>query len=252
MTDSRGVLFHAKHAFMPNHLGYCGPDDRGLILSHLEEAKGSDELKATLAEFEAAYPFLKLIARSSGREVFDYSVPEAYWIGNSLLDTVPATEFAGFSHRELAGRDEMEVKMVFKAAGGSAKPNHTFYVLSTLASPSVKDGPNLANEGVRKVLRSMDSCRVSWGEVVDVGKRTLKVRAAPLVMSGGRLRLGSPRAAKVEYDPLVKPFARVKAGDMVSMHWGHACEVLTVRQAKNAARYTADAVASVNRLLPKD
>ena len=93
-----GVLFHAKHAFMPNFLGYCGPDERGRIQQSLEGGKTDDELVRTLRQFEAAYPFLGLIAKSTGREVFDYAVPEAYWIGNSLLTKVPASDFYRFSH----------------------------------------------------------------------------------------------------------------------------------------------------------
>ena len=249
MKDAKGMLFHAKHAYMPNRLGYCGPDDRGVILEYLEESRGGEGLEATLKEFEAAYPFLTLIARSTGREAFDYSVPEAYWIGNRLLESVPQGEFARFSHRELKGRDEGAVMKSFRTLRGSARPNHTFYVLSTFAGPAVKDGPDFTNESARKVLKAVDDCRVSWGVVKEVGRRTLKVQSRALVMDGGPLSLGEPAVRTVGYDPLVKPFSEVKPGAVVSLHWDHACEVLTLRQARNIEKYTRGALASANELL---
>ncbi|MDA4125038.1 MAG: DUF6390 family protein [Thaumarchaeota archaeon] len=245
----KGILLHAKHAFMPNSLGYCGPDDRGLILRHLEESRGGEALVSTLKEFEAAYPFLKLIARNTGREVFDYAVPEAYWIGNSLLDRVPVQDFHSFSHRELAGRDPREVKRVFGALGGQARPHHSFYVMSTYASSSVADGPNLANEKRAKLSELMDSCRISWGEVKSIGKRKLTVEYRPLVLEEDQIALSEPRQKKVDYDPEVKPFGSLKLGDHVSLHWNFACDVLSPRQLRNISKYTALDLVSTNLLL---
>ena len=245
----RGLLFHAKHAYMPNSLGYCGPDDRGSILRHLEGADGGEELTKTLTQFEAAYPFLRLIARSTGREVFDYSVPEAYWIGNGLLDRVPVPEFYEFSHKELNGRDPKEVRRVFRALGRAARPHHSFYVLSTYASSSVKDGPSLSNLAARKVGEAMDNCRISWGAVTKVGAKSLQVRHTPVAVDRGRVRLGRERLRTVLYNREVTPFAEVRRGDVVSMHWNYACEVLTPRQVRNISKYTQRDLDSVNSFL---
>jgi hypothetical protein len=243
-----GILLHAKHAFMPNSLGYCGPDDRGVILHHLESARGGEDLASTLKEFEAAYPFLRLIARTTGRDAFDYAVPEAYWIGNGLLDRVPVTDFHSFSHRELAKRDPAEVKRVFKAAGAAARPHHTFYVMNTFASSSVKGGPNVENAGARKMAQMIDSCRVSWGEVKEVGAKSLKVEYRPVVIEEGRLALAKPRLKRAIYNAEVAPFGAVKAGDHVSLHWDYACEVLSPRQLSNIRKYTTLDIGAANRL----
>ncbi len=248
MKDS-GILLHAKHAYMPNSLGYCGPDDRGRILQHLEESKGGEDLASTLREFEAAYPFLRLIARSTGKKTFDYSVPEAYWIGNSLLDKVPTAEFYKFSHHELVGKDPAEVKRIFKALGGSARPHHTFYVMSTYATSSVADGPNLSADGRRKVQGLIDSCRISWGQVKEVGKRKLKVEYRPVVVEDDRLSLSKPVVRKVDYNPEVRSFAGVRPGDWVTLHWNYACEVVTPRQLRNLAKYTELDIRSTNEIL---
>jgi hypothetical protein len=244
-----GILFHAKHAFMPNSLGYCGPDERGRIQQDLEGGNSGEELVHTLEKFEAAYPFLKLIARSAGREVFEYAVPEAYWIGNSLLDRVPASEFYSFSHHELKGRDPNKVREIFKGLHGSAPPHHTFYVLSTYATSSVPDGPNLGNEAQKKIAELMDNCRISWGRVRKVGRSELQVQYRPVMVENGRLFLAPPSLKRVRYNPEVKPFASVKPGDVVSVHWNFACDILTRRQSANIAKYTAADVVLINRLL---
>lgn len=244
-----GVLFHAKHAFMPNSLGYCGPDERGQIQRDLEGNRSDEELVQILQKFEAAYPFLKLIARSAGKEVFDYSVPEAYWIGNRLLDSVPVSDFYSFSHHEIKGRDPNKVREVFKRLDGVAPPHHTFYVMSTYATTAAPDGPNVTNEAKRKIAEVVDNCRISWGVVSNVGKDELQVLARRVNVDNGGLFLTRPAVKRVRYNSEVRPFRTVREGDVVSIHWGYACDVLTPRQAKNIARYTSVDISLVNRLM---
>ena len=245
----KGIILHAKHAYMPNRLGYCGPDEKGKIRQELEEGRIDEELVRSLEKFEAAYPFLKLIARSTGNHVFDYAVPEAYWIGNSLLERVPVPEFYAFSHRELKGRDPGEVREVFRELDGSALPHHTFYVMSTYATSSAAGGPNLTNESGRKLAELIDNCRISWGRVRKVEGKELQVEARPLQLVDGRFRLASPTLKRVQYNPQVRPFGSVKPGDVVSLHWNYACDVLNDRQSRNVAKYTAADLSLVNRFL---
>jgi Family of unknown function (DUF6390) len=244
-----GLVLHAKHAFMPNSLGYCGPDDRGRILQLLEEGKAEKGLLKTLKGFEAAYPFLSLIARNTGRDVFDASVPEAYWIGNSLLEKVPHSDFYGFSHRELTGKDPMRVRDLFKRLDGSAPPHHTFYVLSTYAGSTVADGPDISNERGNKVAELMDNCRISWAKVKQVRKNELKVEHTPIMIEGSSVTLAAPRLKTVKYNPEVKPFSSVRPGAVVSLHWNYACDVLSERQARNLAKYTEADLTLINRFL---
>jgi len=247
-----GVLFHAKHAYMPNSLGYCGPDEKGQIQRDLEGNRSDGELVQTLQKFEAAYPFLKLIAKSAGKEVFDYSVPEAYWIGNRLLDLVPVSDFYSFSHHEIKGRDPVKVREVFKRLDGIAPPHHTFYVMSTYATAAVPDGPNVTNEAKRKIAEVVDNCRISWGVVRKVGKDELQAEVRRVNVEDGGLSLTLPAVKRVRYNPDVRPFRNVKAGDVVSIHWGYACDILTPRQSKNIARYTDVDINLVNRVMKSE
>ncbi|HME18743.1 MAG TPA: DUF6390 family protein, partial [Nitrososphaerales archaeon] len=173
----------------------------------------------------------------------------AYWIGNGLLKKVNVADFRDFSRMDLPGRDDQEVDRVYKALGSKARPHHTFYVMSTYATASVRDGPNLANDSRDRIVKAMDSCRVSWGKVTGVGKDKLQVEYTPLVLDGGRLSLGKTKSKSVAYNPRVRPFESVKLGDPVSIHWDYACDVLTPRQVRNMTKYTLLDIQSVNRLL---
>ena len=248
MRDS-GLILHAKHAFMPNSLGYCGPDDRGRILQLLEQGRAGEGLLKTLQGFEAAYPFLNLIARNTGKDVFDRAVPEAYWIGNNLLERVPHSDFYGFSHRELRGKDPKKVRELFRNLDGSAPPHHTFYVLSTYAGSTVADGPDLSNEKEGKVAELIDNCRISWATVKQVRRNDLQVEYRPVAIREGTVGLAPLRTKKVRYNPEVTPFGSVKAGDVVSIHWNYACDVLSRRQTQNLTKYTEADLVLINRYL---
>ena len=244
-----GTLFHAKHAFMPNSLGYCGPDQNGVIQQHLEDGKVGEGLVRTLQGFEAAYPFLRLIARNAGKDVFDYSVPEAYWIGNSLLGEVSPEDFYDFTCNELVGMGSSGIRENFRNLGGGGIPHHTFYVMGTYVGAGPKDGPNPIDDGAEKVAHLIDNCRISWGKVEKVeGRNELAVRYRPVEIGEDGLGLAPPKLKRVRYNPEVKPFDSIAAGDVVSIHWEYACDILSPRQIRNISKYTYMDLKLINRL----
>jgi Family of unknown function (DUF6390) len=247
--DPSGVLLHAKHAFMPNKLGYCGPDDMGRILQHLQESSGDAKLVSILKNFEAAYPFIHLIGKSNGREPFDQKVTEAYWIGNELLSNVAPEEFYKFTLNDLRKKNGWEIRDLFLNLRDRAMPHHTFYVIST-ATSVISDSHHTSSPDPRKISETMDSCRISWGRVVKVGKDNLSVRYMPLKMLDGKISLAPEIMKKnVKYDSTVPPFESVATGDYVSMHWNFACEILSGFQVRNIERYTLRDVSSTNLFL---
>jgi len=87
LTD--GAIIFARYAFMPNKLGYCGSDDNRTLFDYCAARHTDPGLVFLLQKFEAAYPYLKLIAGSNNiADPFDARVVEAYWLGNELLDRV--------------------------------------------------------------------------------------------------------------------------------------------------------------------
>lgn len=247
--DNAGALLHAKHAFMPNKLGYCGPDDGGEILRHLQESSIDDRLISTLKNFEAAYPFIRMIGKSNNKQPFDQKVAEAYWIGNELLGNVAAEEFYRFTLKELRKKNREEVRNLFLNLRDRAIPHHTFYVINTAMSV-ISDFHHTSNPDPRKISETMDNCRISWGRVLKVKKGKLLVEYGPLCLTNGKLSLSPEKVKKsIEYDPTVPPFGRVSPGDYVSMHWNFACEVLSNAQVRNIRNYTDSDVSSTNLFL---
>jgi len=252
-SEVEGELLHAMHALQPNSLGYCGPDENGTILEHLHEWRTSERLDSTLTRFEAAYPFVKMIAKASGKKPFDREVTEAYWLGNSLLDKVHPSDFYDFTHQNLspdrkrAGRKDgmrrEEASSLFKGLGTMAKPHHTFYVLGMYARSSVKSGSEA------KLLQLMDSCRISWGKVVEVKKSALVVARPALTLSQDRLSLSTPEMKEVRYDPLIPAFTDIRKGDWVSLHWNFASDKLRPYQLRNLKKYTAFDIEATNRFV---
>ena len=149
-SELEGELLHAKHALQPNSLGYCGPDENGKILDHLHDSSVSEDLTTMLSKFEAAYPFVRMIAKSTGRAPFDKAVTEAYWIGNPLLDRVEPSEFFEFAHQGLGKRmKKAQAREIFRELGRLAKPHHTFYV------PGMYNRSNIKTANRSKLLELM-------------------------------------------------------------------------------------------------
>jgi hypothetical protein len=248
-VDVSGTLLHAKHAFMPNKLGYCGPDDRGMIRQHLQESTVDEKLILTLKNFEAAYPFIHLIGKSNEKEPFDRKVTEAYWIGNKLLNNVGAEEFYNFTVNELRKKNGEEIRSLFLNLRDRAIPHHTFYVISTTMS-LISDTHHTSSPDPRKISETMDSCRIAWGRVLKMEKDRLLVGYKPLRLRNDKISLSQELTKKsIGYDPTVPPFGNIAPGDYVSMHWNFACEILSEEQVRNIHTYTQRDISSANVFL---
>lgn len=216
MIGAAGVERFARYAAPPNLLGYCGPD--GFDRSPVGER--TDELRRNAREFVGAYPYLEMLAGAAGVEdpLADGPV-EAYWIGNPIVRRVDIARFGRsldhrFRHR--AGRRWPRLEM----AVPGALCTHAFHVF--VVSPWV----GLMRDGVvDEPLAIVDDCRVSWGTVLAAESEGVAVvQRTPLRWLEGRLRPGAAEAVTVTCD------VDVDVGDVVSIHWGHACDVLTAAQ----------------------
>jgi Family of unknown function (DUF6390) len=247
--DLSGVLLHARHAFMPNSLGYCGPDDRGKILEHLQISSTTEDLVSILKRFEAAYPFIRFIAGSTGNAVFDKKVTEAYWIGNDLLDRVAPDAFYKFARtglkESLSKVDPSNYRQLFARPG--AIPHHSFYVMAT-GLHILSDVHVTSSAILDKISDTINSCMISYGRVVEVGEDHLFVRRRRAeVNEQGFVILKKERGlAKIKYDGALPNFQNIVIGDHVSIHWNFACEVLSSQQVRNIASYTRRDIVAVN------
>ena len=226
-----GMIRFIRYGFMPNRLRYCGGDENRLLFDHAVEQVVDGGLKGHLQKFTGALPYLQLIARGNGiADPFDPRVVDAYWIGNSLLDHVEVRQlYDSLLERfgkQLQGRTR---DLVLGKAPAGARPHHSFHVLDVHS--------RVGDFG--QTLPTMDHCRVSWGRVVEVDGGELVVDRVPLVLARGKLVLGDPIRERVVRQIEGRGFVEQAAvGDVVSVHWGWACEVLTASQHQRLERYT--------------
>lgn len=238
-----GTTRFVRYAFMPNRLQYCGGDDNRTILEYAVADVREPPLDRMLRKFTGALPYLQLIARRNDiADPFDERVVEAYWIGNELLERVEAREL--YDHLQERYRRELSPRVmerVLAKAPAGARPHHSFHVFDVWRQ---------TERGRNEVLATIDSCRVSWGSVTAVEAGELVVERAPIVFQNGALALGAPRTERVarmlEGDGFVEGAA---VGDVISVHWSWACEVLTATQQRSLERYTRLHLALANQTL---
>lgn len=246
LASLTGLSRCTRYAFGPNRLHYCGPDANQEILSYMEAGASDAGLEALLKAFRTMYPYLRLIADANGiRDAFDERVVEAYWLGNELLENVERQQL----WRHLIEKQEIKKRIGAKSfnqvetkISQGAVPHHSFHVLDIW-----KRTGHLERE---HTLESLDSCRISWGTVKTVAGPKVTVETQPLLAVGGKLTLGEP-VEKIFTRPLEAEtdIEQLKAGDLVSIHWGVLCEVITPAQAATLKRYTLKHLALANQTI---
>ena len=237
-----GMVRFIRYGFMPNRLRYCGGDENRLLFDHAVEEVVDGGLKGHLQKFTGALPYLQLIARANGiADPFDPRVVDAYWIGNDLLDRVEVRQL----HDSLLERYGKQLQgrtrdLVLGKAPAGARPHHSFHVL---------DIHSRVGE-LGQSLSTMDHCRVSWGTVVEVAGGELVVDRVPMLLELGKLVLGRPVRERVMRQIDGRGFVDdARVGDVVSIHWGWACEVLSSTRHRCLERYTRHHLAIASRTI---
>ncbi|MGQ0571035.1 MAG: DUF6390 family protein [Armatimonadota bacterium] len=228
-----GALLATRFSFMPNRLGYCGPEENRAMLDYLVDGHSDRGLEQILSRFAGAFPYYSFIAAANGiQDPFDVRVIEAYWIGNELLEHIELADL----HRHLEERfsRRFPVKLLQSVLGqvpAGARPHHNFHVFSMPIRTGHMEIPHS--------LETIDECRVSWGRVTADHGDSLLVERRPLQRDGDSLVLGSPAPRSVlrRFDGKTL-LADVSPGDVVAIHWGCACYPLAPRQLQYLSRYT--------------
>ncbi|MFP5342401.1 MAG: DUF6390 family protein [Candidatus Limnocylindria bacterium] len=242
-----GPILFARYAYGPNRLGLCGPDDAEALFG--EGAQGTDEreLRALALGFEGAYPYLQLIAGANGiADPLDRRVVESYWLGGPLLDAVTPDLLGESLRRRFRARLSGPAwGWMRSAAPAGAKPVHAFHVLDVFPKVGF-----LRAEQAAAVVTAMDSCRIRWGRVRERIGDGLLVDVVPLVMDEGKLAFGAPRPEHVTGWRDGRGFlGDVASGDVVSIHWGWACDVLGEDQARRLIAWTRRELEIANQTL---
>lgn len=234
-----GALLFGRYAFPPNRLGYCGPDDHPALFQYVTQGKTDQGLIDLERRFDGAFPYLRLIAQANGiADPFDRRVVEAYWIGNAYLERVgPSPFYDSLGERFRNRMDSRAFGWLSSKLEHGARPHHNFHVFEVyLRAGLVRD--RAAQIG----LERMDSCRISWGKVVQADGPELVVERQALALCEGKLMLAEPAIMRVTRQIDGRGFADdAQPGDYVSIHWHWACEVLSPsalhRLTANTRRY---------------
>ena len=250
-----GPVLFARYAFGPNRLGLCGPEDWRSLLE-LGAASGATRTQALeidhglrdlAAGFEGAYPYLELIASAHGiADPMDLRVVDAYWIGNALSDGVdPVLMTRSMDARFRAQLLPEAWKWLEGKAAAGARPTHAFHVFDIFPQVGLMRGG-----AVTDAVGLMDSCRIRWGRVLEVSGESLVVNTVPLALVEGKLALTEPRVQTVRRWLDGTGFvADVEAGDVVSLHWDWACEVLDPERLEALQRRTLHQLKLANQTI---
>ena len=246
IVEMEGIMRCSRYSFGPNRLHYCGPDANAELKDLIKYGESNLGLVYLLKQFKTLYPYLKHIASVNNiHDPFDSKVVEAYWLGNELLETIEKRPFHNFIIDDLRIKDKMDRKEFLwleDKIGQGALPHHSFHVFNIwrLAGDN-----NIANS-----IEGMNECRVSSGIVTSISGPNITVSTEPLVYLNGKFSMGTPfnrvltRHLESEYD-----IEQIKIGNIVSIHWGVPCEVITEKQQKTLKRYTLKNIAFANQTL---
>lgn len=242
-----GPVLFARYAYGPNRLGLCGPDDAEALFGQTSAGSDERELRQLAHGFDGAFPYLELIARANGiADPLDRRVVEAYWLGSPLLESVTPDLLAESLRLRFRPRLGQPAWTWLKSSAPSgAKPVHAFHVLDVFPKVGL-----MRAEQADKVLETMDSCRIRWGRVQERVGDSLMVKVIPLVLIEGKLAFGPPRIEQVAGWRDGQGFlGEVRPDDVVSIHWGWACDVLGVDQVRRLIGWTQRQLDIANQTL---
>ncbi len=251
VQPAHGTVLFTRYAFMPNHLERCGPlraQDNRTIFQYAVAGDTDPYFTSLLQEFQAAYPYLKLIAQNTGhKDAFDPAVVEAYWIGSDLLDRVEVRQFhASIEQRFGKQVNQKQLEYLLGKAPAGARPHHSFNVF---------DVQRFTQEKTHS-LHHMEKCRIGWGRVEAIELSHLVVEYQPLEWvnpsSNGRAGLGTgaPTLGRVLRHMDGKGFAdRAGVGDWVAFHWDWVCDVISESQRAQLERWTLHHLQLANETL---
>ena len=260
-TPTGPVLF-ARYAFGPNRLGLCGPEDWRSLLELGAAASGSADtagpskneaveidhgLRDLAAGFEGAYPYLELIASAhSIEDAMDLRVVDAYWIGNALSDGVdPVLMTRSIDTRFRAQLLPEAWRWLEGKPEAGARPTHAFHVFDVFPRVGLMRGGDVTD-----AVGLMDSCRIRWGRVLEISGESLVVNAVPLGLDDGQLALQEPKVQTARRWLDGTGFVSdVEVGDVVSLHWDWACEVLSPSRLDALQRRTLHSLELTNQTI---
>lgn len=233
--NATGLSLCARFGYPPNSLSLCGPEQQHNLSWYAENLKPDQGTTEILQQFSTLYPYLQLIAGANNiQDPFDPRVVEAYWIGNSLLNTISVRSLEIHLTDTLLLKRKLNIKRltpILSKLDHHPLPHHSFHVLNIYHRTGHVEEDH--------TIQSMDACIIQWGTVVKKLSTSLVVKTSPLTSKDTVLEFGKSMLREIfpvgEND---KIFTSIKLNDIVSYHWGYLCQKLNKRQLMNLQYYT--------------
>jgi len=229
-----GVELACRYSFKPNYLGLCGPKNNLDLFNHVTTRKPNEgKMKKLLSRFEAAFPYYRLIAKANQiKDYFDYSVVEAYWIGNDLLKKVKDNDIKQMILSDFGKPGLLNKKMASFLANKlpkGIKPHHSFHVIYMGSITGV----------VPKNINTFNKCFVSWGQIKKVVDKNLMVKLPKLIKVKQKIIIRGWQDKQILYRINNKSFIKnPRVGDYVSVHWRWTCDRLGAKQLRHLQYWT--------------
>lgn len=234
-----GVELAARFSYIVNNLRYCGPPEaKDLFLRYFKDKDNEDEVVSALKKFEGTSPYFSSIAEKHEKDLLDFDVVEAYWVGNNLLDDFTKDDMKNVIVKLVSrGLPESLGNKLIENLPDDMFPHHNFNVFYV--------GVGQLTGAVPTTLQNMNNCRTAWGRVVKVYDNTLYVRSSQIEFKNNRYVVGTDKDLTVSYMKDLLP--NVKSDDLVALHWGFAPLVLSEKQLDNLVKYTQKILDVLNR-----
>jgi hypothetical protein len=239
-----GPVLFARYAFPPNSHGFCGPADSGGLFEFGVAGVDDGGLRAMARQFAGAWPYLELIACSTGvPDPLDRRVVEAYWIGSPRLDRVGPRAVGNSMEDRFRFMTGARFSSITDGVLAGGVPHHSFAVFCIYPYTGLLTDRRKAPHA----LTVLDRCRIRWGQVLAVQGDQVVVSSRPLAWDGVSLALGAAAPETVVQSVGgVGMVAGLAPGDWVSLHWEWVCDRLTEGQVSRLRRYTERHLAIVN------
>ena len=240
-----GHRVFAQYAHAPNALGYCGPAGSERLQAVACGGAPDTDVVALAKQFSGAWPYQEVIARLAGiPDPVDERVVRAYWTADELTDGIDRAEFGAALLARLAPQAGHYWKHLTADLLAEASPTHNFHVFG------VYPWSRLLSTGMPQPLQVLDSCRISWGEVVGIDADRAVVRSRRLQWDGTRLSLGAEQDDPADYQVTEGAFVDgLAVGDHVAVHWDFVCDRLDPDRVGRLCRQTEWQLAQTNQRL---
>jgi hypothetical protein len=235
MTDTKALQLAARFALPPNSLGYCG---KGTAPEKFKSCIIEDKCTGVAGEldkFIVLGPYLRTLAKITGKNKTSYPVVEAYWLGNNELKKSGDKDYATLLHAfEKQGVPAWFLKELESKKPIQFIPFHLFQILHV--------GVGRASGAVPYNLDSINNCMVRWGKVEKITKTKLDVNLNSLKKVGKSFKLTFKKGS---FSYRLEFFKNLNKGDTVAVHWKQVVRKLTEGEVKNLEYWTNEVISTV-------